>query len=75
VSERHVIDLAHPPLVDPEREWAVYVCAHGCFHVTFNRVMFTLTEAEFGALQDLLRQAWLRFHTPGVQGVAAGRSH
>jgi hypothetical protein len=55
--------------VDTEREWAVYRCAHGCFHVALDRVTLTLTEDEFHALQDLIRRACQRFHRPESQGI------
>lgn len=52
-----------PVEVDVERQWSVYRCAHGCFHVALDRVTLTLTEDEFHALQTLMHQACVRFHS------------
>ena len=43
--------------LDPKREWAVYRCAHGCFHLSLDRIMVRLTEHEFNALLELMRRA------------------
>jgi hypothetical protein len=54
------------PMVDGDREWAIYRCGHGCLHVSLDRLMLTLTDDEFHALQELMRRACQRFH----QGAA-----
>ncbi len=41
-------------VIDPDREWAVYRCSHGCLHVALNRVTLTLTEEEFHAMHHLM---------------------
>lgn len=63
------------PVVDGERQWAIYRCAHGCLHVALDRVMLTLTEEEFHALQDLMRRACDRFHAQDVAHVSAAGAH
>jgi hypothetical protein len=72
---------AHEPpkddaVFDSKREWAVYHCMHGCLHVLLDRVSLTLTEAEFYALQDLMRRASERFQQRGArQAVSSERMH
>jgi xanthine/CO dehydrogenase XdhC/CoxF family maturation factor len=44
-------------VLDPEREWGVQQCCHGCVHVTLDRITLTFTEAELFALHDLLHKA------------------
>jgi hypothetical protein len=63
------------PEVDTRREWSVYRCAHGCFHIALDRVTLTLTDDEFHALQDLMRRACAHFHQHAVTGDAGGRAH
>jgi hypothetical protein len=60
---------------DPTRDWAVYRCDHGCLHVAIDRLMVTLTDDEFHALQDLLRRACDRFHTRASHALSAVRAH
>ncbi|MGC4082302.1 MAG: hypothetical protein QM736_09395 [Vicinamibacterales bacterium] len=68
-------DGAMAPEVDPAREWGVYRCAHGCFHVMLDRVTLTLSEDDFHALQDLMRRACVRFSLQAMAGPVAGRAH
>jgi len=58
----HALTNSEEPVVDAEREWAIYRCGHGCLHVALDRVTLTLTEDEFHALQNLMRVACQRFH-------------
>lgn len=40
-----------------DRDWTIHRCAHGCVHITFDRVMVTLTDHEFRAFAQLVNQA------------------
>jgi hypothetical protein len=75
MSDHRQLDDHLEPVVDAQKEWAVYRCAHGCFHVALDRVTLTLTEDEFHALQDLMRRACQRFHRPELHGTLAVRAH
>ncbi len=58
----HTLKDTEEPVIDGQRDWAIYRCGHGCLHVSLDRVTLTLTEEEFHALQSLMRQACERFH-------------
>jgi hypothetical protein len=75
MSDHRQLDDDPNPVVDAGREWAVYQCAHGCFHVVLDRVTLRLTEDEFHALQDLMRRASQRSNRPGSKGTPARRAH
>ncbi len=54
-----------------ERDWTIHRCAHGCVHITFDRVMVTLTDHEFRAFAKLVSQATERLdHQESHQLVA-----
>lgn len=44
-------------VVDNDRQWVIYRCGHGCYHLALDRLMVTLTEPEFLALQSLMGRA------------------
>lgn len=62
-------------ITDPEREWGIYRCAHGCVHLTIERLTLTLTMDELKALQDLLYHASREFHQPVTREVSGLRPH
>ena len=59
--ESHPAGETDDAVVDPARDWMIYRCSHGCFHMALDRLMVTLTEDEFHLLQDLMRRASRRF--------------
>lgn len=62
-------------ITDPEREWGIYRCAHGCVHLTLERLTLTLTMDELKALQELLYHASREFHHPVGREMAGPRPH
>lgn len=61
-------------VIDGERQWAIYQCGHGSLHLSLDRLMLTLTDDEFHALQDLMRRACERFHgDDGLRGPSLRR--
>ena len=62
-------------ITDPDREWGIYRCAHGCVHLTIERLTVTLTMEELQALQELLVHASREFHRPVVPHATALRPH
>jgi hypothetical protein len=43
-----------------DRDWTIHRCAHGCVHITFDRIMVTLTDHEFRVFAKLVSQAFER---------------
>jgi hypothetical protein len=62
-------------ITDPEREWGIYRCAHGCVHLTLERLTLTLSMDELKALQELLYHASREFRQPVVREAAGPRPH
>lgn len=46
---------------DADRNWAIHACAHGCMHLSLDRLTVTLSQEEFHGLLDLMHRARRRF--------------
>jgi hypothetical protein len=57
-------------VADPDREWAVYRCDHGCFHLSLGRLTVTLTADEFHLLRELLQRICQRLAEPRLDSDA-----
>lgn len=68
------VDDSVDSVEDEGRNWGIHACAHGCLHLSLDRITLTLTPEEFGALLDLMHRARGRFQRPRVFGTAS-RSH
>jgi hypothetical protein len=62
-------------VLDPEREWGVYRCSHGCVHLAIGPVTLTLTEVEFYALHDLIQRADRGLRLTGIRRAPDALAH
>jgi hypothetical protein len=74
VSKSEVEEGPDDGVEDAERNWAIHACAHGCMHLSLDRVTLTLSQPEFQALLELMHRARRRFVGPRT-AAALPRPH
>ena len=71
----HTIGDDDDSVVDLQHGWSIFRCAHGCVHLTMDRLTLTLTGDELATLAELVLRASRRFYQGAADSQSLNRAH